>query len=92
MKEMGDTHWWEPNVGATNAVVLQSSGRVSLQQWSIQRHWQLRLLVEFYGGRYYKRLFRYLNYYSNGDVYRDNSVRLSVSVRCLRDSLWPLTL
>jgi uncharacterized protein (TIGR02145 family) len=39
-KENGRTHWWVRQ--ATNAVVLQLFREVSLQQWSIQRHWQLR--------------------------------------------------
>jgi uncharacterized protein (TIGR02145 family) len=87
MKEMGDTHWWEPNVGATN-----SSGFTALPGGYRYNNGPFNDIGSY--GYWWSSTedvttnawFRYLNYYSNGDVYRDNgSKTFGFSVRCLRD-------
>jgi hypothetical protein len=92
MKEMGDTHWWEPNEALLTAVVLQvfREGIVTTMVHSTT------LAATVTGGVLRRTILQTPGTATcithNGDVYRDNAIRLSVSVRCLRDSLWPLTL
>ncbi len=49
MKESGLAHWNSPNTGATNESGFAGlPGGFRNYKWLIRRHWQLRLLVEFY--------------------------------------------